>query len=380
MALPDPNLIAPPVTATTPNLNPEGISGGIIQTNLGAVTPPTTTASTPPLQPIAPVAGYTAATGQAGTSAATGYQSTPYTVADEGLVQSRIKSLVAEDSPLMQQARTRAAQEMNARGLVNSSLGIQAGQQAVISNAMPIAQSDAQSINAAMTNTANARNTASQFNASAENAASSLNAQLLTTMNQANANSQNAAMNQTAVAANARSLAFIDNNSKQSLATLQAQNQQLLQANANASSMFGQVVQNISAISQNPQLNDSAKRLAIDSQLNLLNEGLRASAEISSTDQAAVTGLNLDQYFEAPSKSVGILGKPTTLAQANEQITSITDQIKQSEDNIAAIQGAYNRRKKSEPQLAYDLDVARLALKRLQEQLAAINVAKETLS
>ena len=380
MALPDPNLIAPPVTATTPNLNPEGISGGIIQTNLGAVTPPTTTASTPPLQPIAPVAGYTAATGQAGTSAATGYQSTPYTVADEGLVQSRIKSLVAEDSPLMQQARTRAAQEMNARGLVNSSLGIQAGQQAVISNAMPIAQSDAQSINAAMTNTANARNTASQFNASAENAASSLNAQLLTTMNQANANSQNAAMNQTAVAANARSLAFIDNNSKQSLATLQAQNQQLLQANANASSMFGQVVQNISAISQNPQLNDSAKRLAIDSQLNLLNEGLRASAEISSTDQVAVTGLNLDQYFEAPSKSVGILGKPTTLAQANEQITSITDQIKQSEDNIAAIQGAYNRRKKSEPQLAYDLDVARLALKRLQEQLAAINVAKETLS
>jgi hypothetical protein len=58
-------------------------------------------------------------------------------------VAGRVNSLVSADNPLMQTARTQAAQTAAARGLVNSSLGVQAGQQAVINTATPIASADA---------------------------------------------------------------------------------------------------------------------------------------------------------------------------------------------------------------------------------------------
>ena len=59
-------------------------------------------------------------------------------------VAGRVNSLVSQDNPLMQTAQTRAAQAANARGLRNSSTAVQAGQQAVIETATPIASADAQ--------------------------------------------------------------------------------------------------------------------------------------------------------------------------------------------------------------------------------------------
>lgn len=58
-------------------------------------------------------------------------------------VEGRVNRITNSDSPLMQTAATKAAQAANARGLNSSSLGIQAGQQAVIETATPIAQTDA---------------------------------------------------------------------------------------------------------------------------------------------------------------------------------------------------------------------------------------------
>lgn len=58
-------------------------------------------------------------------------------------VEGRVNSITNKNSPLMQTAATRAAQASNARGLNSSSLGIQAGQQAVIETATPIANADA---------------------------------------------------------------------------------------------------------------------------------------------------------------------------------------------------------------------------------------------
>jgi hypothetical protein len=232
-------------------------------------------------------------------------------VPDAGLVQQRVKEIVGEDSPLMQQARVRAMQTMNERGLVNSSLNTEAGQNAVIAQSLPIATADAAAINAAATNTANAQNTASQFGASAANLASQTNAQLLTAMNTTNANAKNAALNVEAQAQNARSLAVIDNNSKQQLAILQAQNQVLLQSNVNVANMFNQVVKNIADIAVNPNLNAAAKKTATNNMLNMLNEAFRATASISTTDQAAIASLQLGQFFNTTAPNTGATGTAT---------------------------------------------------------------------
>lgn len=260
-----------------------------------SIVPPPTDPSTRPLPantPIPPVANYTPAQGTAVTATPV---ATP--VPAEGLVQNRIKSLIDEDSPLMQQSKAIAADKMNERGLLNSSLNTTAGQQAVIAAALPIAQQDATAYNQAAINTANAGNTAANANAS-----------LLTSMNTTNANAINAQLNVEAQAANARSLALIDNNTKQNLALLQSQNQVLLQTNVNAANMFTQVTKAIADIATNTTLDDAAKKAATNSQLNLLNEGLRATGTISGTDQAAISSLNLGQFFSTTPPNTGATG------------------------------------------------------------------------
>lgn len=58
-------------------------------------------------------------------------------------VAGRVASITGQASPLMQTARTRAAQTAQSRGLLNSTLAAQAGEQAVIETATPIANADA---------------------------------------------------------------------------------------------------------------------------------------------------------------------------------------------------------------------------------------------
>ncbi len=58
-------------------------------------------------------------------------------------VQGQLQQIIATDSPLMQQARARAMQTANARGMLNSSMAASAGESAMYDAAMPIAQQDA---------------------------------------------------------------------------------------------------------------------------------------------------------------------------------------------------------------------------------------------
>lgn len=86
-------------------------------------------------------------------------------------VAGRVQSITSKASPLMQTARTRAAQNSASRGLLNSSIGAQAGEQAVIETATPIANADAnlfqqQSLtNQAAKNAANTQNANNTINA-----------------------------------------------------------------------------------------------------------------------------------------------------------------------------------------------------------------------
>ena len=65
-----------------------------------------------------------------------------YGAAPDSSVARNITGLLSSNSPFVQQARTRTKQDFNRRGLLNSSMAVQAGEQAAVNTALPIAQQD----------------------------------------------------------------------------------------------------------------------------------------------------------------------------------------------------------------------------------------------
>lgn len=96
-------------------------------------------------------------------------------------VAGRVASISASGSPLMQRAATTGLQQAAARGLTNSTLGIQASQNAVLDHATPIATADAQLFG---------QN--SLANLAAKNSAATTNAQLGVNSGIAGLNAENA--------------------------------------------------------------------------------------------------------------------------------------------------------------------------------------------
>jgi hypothetical protein len=129
------------VNGTNLNVDPTDPNAATVK----GITPP----SQPQVQPaistgIAPVP--TAPPASTATSGVTPYTPPPQdlpAVKDDG-VATRVAALTSEDSPLMQQARTAGLQQANARGVLNSSIGIGAAQDSAIRAALPIAQQEAQ--------------------------------------------------------------------------------------------------------------------------------------------------------------------------------------------------------------------------------------------
>ena len=76
------------------------------------------------------------------TTASDSPPSAPFDPADAS-VATQLGKVLASDSPLLTQARTRAAQVANRRGLLNSSLAVQAGEAAAFDVALPIASQEA---------------------------------------------------------------------------------------------------------------------------------------------------------------------------------------------------------------------------------------------
>lgn len=81
----------------------------------------------------------------------------------------QLQSIIAEDSPLMQQARAQAKQGMAQRGLINSSMSQGAGVAAMLERATPIAAADASVFGNRALSNQNAVNTGGQFNAAQQN-------------------------------------------------------------------------------------------------------------------------------------------------------------------------------------------------------------------
>ena len=67
----------------------------------------------------------------------------PREVQEKETVAGQMKGLLEEESPYVTMARTRAAEKAQQRGMLNTSMGIQAGEAAAIETARPIAERDA---------------------------------------------------------------------------------------------------------------------------------------------------------------------------------------------------------------------------------------------
>lgn len=220
------------------------------------------------------------------------------------LLSNQVNKVIGEDSPLMQQAAAKAKQAANSRGMLNSSMAVQAGQAAVMDRALPIAQYDAgvntnvlntNQSNQQQTNTFNASqqqdinkfntNTEaqnSQFNANNQQDANKFNASEQNKTNIFNANEQNVVIKQ-----------LMDQSNKLQLADIEASYKTILQSEASAGSLYQQSVRNISDILQNPDLTPEAKTAAVTNQNELLKTGLNILGKIG--------GLNLDGLLTFPT-------------------------------------------------------------------------------
>ena len=185
----------------------------------------------------------------------------------------QLEGILNKGGALMQQAATTGNQQANSRGLLNSSMGIQAAQSAVLGQAVPIASSDASAIN--QTNQFNTQNQqrTNEVNVGAQNDWSKFNAQNQTAMNQWNAGQQNEA-----------TLKAMDVNSREQLANIEANYKQLMQVNSSAENMYNQVMKNISDIQMSDTVAD--KGSAINSQLAWLRSGMTMVQNLN-----GVTGL-----------------------------------------------------------------------------------------
>jgi hypothetical protein len=177
------------------------------------------------------------------------------TVQENETVQGQLGNILSEDNKLMQTARNRAMQTANSRGLLNSSMAAQAGEQAVIDTAMPIAGADAAAYRqAAMKNVAS-QNEAGLFGAGAQ--------QQLT-------------------------LQRLKGDQAEQLAGIEANYKQMLQASQSASSLFNTVMTNIGAILDDPNTTQEQKQNAVNSQIAMLQAAMSAMGTIANIDLSSL--------------------------------------------------------------------------------------------
>jgi hypothetical protein len=230
----------------------------------GATLPNTTPGTTPP-------------TSSSAATTPTSYTPTLGTVSNKETVSGQVNDLLNNDNPIMQTARSQASQAANSRGLLNSSMAVQAGEQAAINSALPIATQDAATYHDTATRNQEASNTGGQFNSNA---------------------------------ANQLQLQGLRGDQAGQVANIEANYKTLMQTSASATQLFTESTKAIGAILDDPNTTQEQKQAAIDKQLALLQSGLSA---IGSTGNVDLTSL-LD--FSGVSPTPGVAGNPAATPPA----------------------------------------------------------------
>jgi hypothetical protein len=221
-------------------------------------------------------------------------------------VQGQIRNVIAEDSPLMQQAATRGLQQANRRGLMNSSMAVQSGQAALYDAALPIASQDASTFarsgefnaqagtQVSMANAA-ARNSMAQFNADTLFKTGVVNQDQFNKMAQFNASEANRSIQlelqvdadiQKFNASESNSLIKLgmDSQTKLGLANIEASYKMLMQTSASSAEVYKSMIGQMGAILGNKDMDAAAKAAAIQNLIGALNASLGVMGAISNLD------------------------------------------------------------------------------------------------
>jgi hypothetical protein len=285
--VPLPAPAAPPAAATpAPAAPPAAPAPPAAQPTAPPAMPTPTPA--PAAAPVAPTSIYKSTMDQ---SVIDGAQYTPTTQAfDEAKgVEGRTASIIDKASPLMQRAETRALQQMNRRGLMNSSMAVGAGQTAVIDAASQIANADAgYSQQQALANQ-NAQNAAAQanaamrgnlgmegrrldesgrqFDAGQASTTDRFNRELGENTRQFDATIAQRSEQFTQDMANKLQLAGVDRQTRLDLIAAETESRNLIAGNENIANAWGTTMNSIDKIQNNPDIEASAKTALINNAL-----------------------------------------------------------------------------------------------------------------
>ena len=271
LSQPQANALGAPAPAPTPSTPP---GGGLIANAMSA--PPPVSAD----QVKAPAPA----------------QANTWNIDKNQTVSGQLDSVLAKDSPLLQQARTRASQAANQRGLLNSSMAISAGESAAYDAALPIAQQDAQTyatsgqFNAGEKNKLLQQQLDQQMQAGLANQSANLEAQksnqaVATTLTQQQLDQQfkenqasldralqtsmQTADNQTKI-----QLQKMDADTRAYLAEVEANYKTLMQTSQGANDLYQQTLKNMTDIMMSKDLDAGGKQQALNNQYALLRDGM----------------------------------------------------------------------------------------------------------
>jgi hypothetical protein len=257
---------------------------------------------------------------------------TNWNVDSNQLVDSQVGRIIDNNSPLMQQAVTRAQQGMAKRGLLNSSMATGAAQSALYDAAMPMAQQNATTYaNAANTNAGAANQNAqfnatgnanmSQFNVGQSNNMAQYNAGNQQQANLANQNAQNQAAEYGATATNQANAANAQFGQQTNLANQNAQNE-AAQFGANATNTANL---NNANFSQQANLTNAQAANAAQQQSNDLRQ---KAAQGDQAAQLEMAKQDLTNKMQASIQNAD--------AQTKAYLTELDGQIKSGLANIEA--------------------------------------------
>jgi hypothetical protein len=219
---------------------------------------------------------------------------TDWNVTPEQTVEGRIASILDPNSPIIAQARARSMDQMNARGLSNSSLAVTAGESAAYDAAIPIATADAATFAKAAGYNADQKNQFARENINSENQFR------LQGMNN-DAQKDLALINRDTQI----QLSKLNSEQQQQAAKLELDNQTLLQTNGKAAEAFNQAMAAINNVNMNDKMDADTKTRTVasiwrDTQLQLNTLGRVAGLNLTQDlDFAGMPG------FDSTGKYVG---------------------------------------------------------------------------
>ena len=325
------SIAASPDTPPPPQSNPVGLINAApgSSTTTPGTTPPGNTGSG------SPVTGYSPSQATSQNASAATYNPNAFQVAPNQTVASQLNNIIASGSPLMQQAETSAKNQMNQRGLINSSQAITAGQNAVISAATPIATADANTYAQAATNTTNAQNTALASGAQAQNAANLQNSQLGTQTNQFNAGQTNAALSTEAQASNTQAITAQQIAGSTNIQDIQSATQTAIQqSQVGLQTFLGEMQSSTTLTAQQISVQGQEVLANMNNASSQYIAAIQANTSLSIEQQQTLSAQviasmnNTSAYQVQQLVNQGNLANIQANGQVNTQITNLTDQNK----------------------------------------------------